>query len=226
MVKFADDITISIPESKDSTDATINSMKHWAASNRMTLEPGLAPLSVKGRLKAHVQFWERINAPSFITECIREGYKIPLYLTPPTAEFKNNSSALKHSDFVQSAILELVTSGRVCRVSKFYLRVINPLSVSVQSCGKKRLILDLRYVNQYIFKQKVKSTFIADNLAKSGSSDWLLIIHGRWKSETAQNMYIKDSLDSRLQLFRLFPTFGVEEMKLILFFLFSYFIQL
>ena len=86
-----------------------------------TSEPGLPPLSVKGRLKAHVQFWERINVPSFITECIREGYKIPLYLTPPTAEFKNNSSALKHSDFVQSTILELVTSGSVCRVSKFYL---------------------------------------------------------------------------------------------------------
>ena len=40
MVKFADDITISIPVSKGSTGATINevnSMKHWAASNRMTL---------------------------------------------------------------------------------------------------------------------------------------------------------------------------------------------
>ena len=40
MVKFADDINISIPVSKDSTDPTItevNSMKHWTASNRMTL---------------------------------------------------------------------------------------------------------------------------------------------------------------------------------------------
>ena len=40
MVKFADDITVSTHVGKDSTDATINgvnSMKHWAASNRMTL---------------------------------------------------------------------------------------------------------------------------------------------------------------------------------------------
>ena len=40
LVKFADDITISIPVSKDSTDATINeinSIRDWAASNRMTL---------------------------------------------------------------------------------------------------------------------------------------------------------------------------------------------
>ena len=56
------------------------------------------------------------------------------------------------------------------------------------------------------------ATFVADNLAKSGSSDRLLMLHGRWKSETAKNMYVKDSLDSRLQLTRLFPTFGVEEM--------------
>lgn len=62
-----------------------------------------------------------------------------LYLTPQTAEFKNNSSALKHSDFVQLAILELLSSGRVCRVSKCHLKVINPLSVFVQSCGKKAL---------------------------------------------------------------------------------------
>ena len=40
MLNFADDITVSIPVSKDSTDAAINeinSMKHWAASNRITL---------------------------------------------------------------------------------------------------------------------------------------------------------------------------------------------
>ena len=102
-----------------------------------TSDPGSTPLSVKGRLKAHVQFWERINTPPFIIECIREGYKIPFYLPPQTAEFKNNSSALKHfSDFVQSSVLELLSSGRVCRVSKRSLRVINPLSVSVQSWEK------------------------------------------------------------------------------------------
>ena len=40
LVKFADEITISIPVSKDRTDATINevnSIRDWAASNGMTL---------------------------------------------------------------------------------------------------------------------------------------------------------------------------------------------
>ena len=34
--------------------------------------------------------------------------------------------------------------------------IVNPLSVSFQSSGKKRLILDQRHVNLYIFKQKFK----------------------------------------------------------------------
>ena len=39
-------------------------------------------------------------------------------------------------------------------MSSFF--VANPLSVSVQPWGKKRLILDLRHVNKPIFKQSVK----------------------------------------------------------------------
>ena len=35
-------------------------------------------------------------------------------------------------------------------------RVVNPLSVSVQANVKKRLILDLRYVNKFLRKMHVK----------------------------------------------------------------------
>ena len=34
--------------------------------------------------------------------------------------------------------------------------IVNPLSVSVQSSGKKRLILDLRHINLHVYKQKFK----------------------------------------------------------------------
>ena len=34
--------------------------------------------------------------------------------------------------------------------------IVNPLSVSVQSSGKKRLILDLRHINLHIYKQKFR----------------------------------------------------------------------
>ena len=58
-----------------------------------------------------------------------------------------NSWALAHADFLCESILELVSSYRVAKVPESYLKVIYPLSVSIQGSGKKRLILDLRYVN-------------------------------------------------------------------------------
>ena len=111
---------------------------------------------LKGRLRAHVFFWEDIHVPAFIIDCIKEGYKIPFFGTPSGTSFKNDPSALQHAEFVYEAILELVSTNRVAQVAKSHLKIINLLSVSVQSCGKKRLILDLRYVDQHIFKQKFK----------------------------------------------------------------------
>ena len=50
---------------------------------------------------------------------------------------------------------KLVSNHAVVEVP-FVPHVVNPLSVSIQSVGKKRLILDLRHVNQFIWKQKFK----------------------------------------------------------------------
>ena len=49
----------------------------------------------------------------------------------------------------------LCQSGRVIRCVKPPC-VVNPLSVSVQAKGKKRLILDLRYVNRHLQKKRIK----------------------------------------------------------------------
>jgi len=68
----------------------------------------------------------------------------------------NNGSALSNSLFVIDTIKELLDSGRVVERNKNELIVINPLSVSVQSSGKKRLILDLRYINKFILKKKFR----------------------------------------------------------------------
>ena len=62
---------------------------------------------------------------------------------------------MDYTSFVESAISELVSTHAVVEVP-FVPHVVNPLSVSIQSSGKKRLILDLRHVNQFIWKQKFK----------------------------------------------------------------------
>lgn len=62
---------------------------------------------------------------------------------------KNNKSAFDHSDLVTEAVSVLVKSGCVFEVP-FQPFLVNPLSVSVNSSGKKRLILDLSLMNSYI----------------------------------------------------------------------------
>ena len=71
------------------------------------------------------------------------------------AALKSNRSALERAEFVKSALEVLCQSGRViqCAVPPY---VINPVSVSVQTNGKKRLLLDMRYVNRHSQKKRIK----------------------------------------------------------------------
>ena len=61
---------------------------------------------------------------------------------------KNNKSALLNAEFVVKAIADLLKRGLVVKFNSLP-HCVNPLSVSVQSNGKKRLILDLSLVNKY-----------------------------------------------------------------------------
>ena len=108
---------------------------------------GSESVIVKGRRRVmNVDFWESIGASQFILSVIKEGYKIPFYYTPTPVILHNNKPALQNSDFVLSAITELLKVGSVVECP-FPPVVVNPLSVSIQHNGKKRLILDLRHVN-------------------------------------------------------------------------------
>ena len=69
--------------------------------------------------------------------------------------YRNHRSAIEHADFVQEAIRELVDLACVIQCPKCPV-VCSPLSVVVNAHGKKRLVLDLRYVNQFILLTKFK----------------------------------------------------------------------
>ena len=111
--------------------------------------------SVCGNLAKCYQEWEKIGASSFILSVIGNGYKIPFIDFPPPKVCRNNLSALKEKEFVSEAISDLL-GNRCVEVLDYPPAIVNPFSVSIQSSGKKRLILDLRHVNLYIFKQTFK----------------------------------------------------------------------
>ena len=117
--------------------------------------PPCVKLNVKGNLRKNLEFWQRIGIPNFILNVIERGYMLPFLSLPEPAVFKNNRSSLSYADFVEEATRELVESGRVVEANVPPL-VVSPLSVSVQTNGKKRLILDLRYVNKFLRKMRIK----------------------------------------------------------------------
>jgi hypothetical protein len=113
-------------------------------------------VSAKGKLKDNLAFWKNtIEVNSFILNVIKEGYRIPFIENPSSVFLSNNTSARKYSKCFTTAINQLVLSGCVIeKSSRPYC--INPLTVSINSNGKERLILDLRHVNKCIKKQKFK----------------------------------------------------------------------
>ena len=135
-------------------------------------EQGDCDILVRGRLKNCISFWRNIGASDFVLNTIQVGYKIPFMSTPEPAFMKNNRSALLHADFVSEAINDLVRRGLV---AKCYTppAVVNPLSVAIQSSGKKRLILDLRAVNKHLWKETVKYEDIRTALLFVKRGSWM-----------------------------------------------------
>ena len=120
-------------------------------------EQGQKQILVKGRLKKHLSFWRSIGSSEFVLDVIEKGYKIPLYSMPDQKICKNNRSALLEPEFVTEAIGDLLDRGLTEKCNKINPPcIINPLTVSAQTSGKKRLILDLREVNKHVWKQKFK----------------------------------------------------------------------
>ena len=110
---------------------------------------------MKGKLKEHVQFWkEELKAPDSVLSVIEEGYVLPLKSSPPPSIQKNHSSAVFHADFVSDTIAELAASGCV-RTVKTVPQVCSPLSVVQNTSGKKRLVVNLRYLNKLSLETEV-----------------------------------------------------------------------
>ena len=111
---------------------------------------------VKGRLKEHVAFWkDEIGAPQLVIDVINSGYVLPLKSMPLPSVKKNHMSALSNVDFVQLSLDELLANKCVKRVDEMPY-ICSPLSVVQNSLGKKQLVVNLHYLNRYLWEQKFK----------------------------------------------------------------------
>ena len=136
------------------------------------VEPINSSVVVKGRLKKHVTFWQKIDASKWILDIISNGYCLPFTSLPSRRFFNNHASTIKHSDFVSEEITKLLSSGVLVEVGESDLTVCSPLSVVKNVSGKCRLILDLRYVNQHLRVTKFKYEDIRTACDLFQQGDW------------------------------------------------------
>ena len=110
----------------------------------------------QGKLNRNIKFWKEVIRPSeFVSNIVEFGYKIPFHTTPVPFRINNRSSSLQNWSFVEKEIQELLDNGCISEVID-RPEFINPLRVASQSSGKKRLILDLSHLNNYIVKTSVR----------------------------------------------------------------------
>ena len=113
-------------------------------------------ISVKGRLRGHAGFWKEVlKAPPYVLSTIEAGYILPLKSEPTPHYQRNQASAMQNAGFVQQSIEELLASGCVMEVPE-PPHVCSPMSVVENSVGKKRLVVNLRHLNRFLWKQKFK----------------------------------------------------------------------
>ena len=111
---------------------------------------------VQGRLRDQVSFWrDTLQAPEPIIDSISNGYKLPLLSGPPQYIKPNQKSALDNAEFVETSLVDLLSNRCVLKVAEMP-HVCSPLSVVSNRVGKKRLVLNLRYLNQFLLKDKFK----------------------------------------------------------------------
>ena len=107
----------------------------------------LGGMAVRGRLRQHIDYWvKELHATQWIMDMIRDGYTLPFYVEPPA--YRKNT-AYANADFVHNAVADLVKGRFVVEIAEPPY-VSSPLSVVENSTGKKRLVVNLRHINQFL----------------------------------------------------------------------------
>ena len=92
---------------------------------------------VQGRLKEHSAFWlNELESSSFVESIVSQGYQLPFIKLPDPVCLMNHRSAYESSAFVSTELI----AGRCV----------------IKSKGKQRLVVDLRYINQFLPERKFK----------------------------------------------------------------------
>ena len=128
---------------------------------------------MQGRLKQNLNFWQHtLQAPNNVLEWIQIGYKLPLQYLPDPISQSNHKLALMHKSFVNEAVAKLLANRCVEQVIEKPC-ICSPLAVVENVEGKLCLVLNLRYLNQFLSQVKFKYEDLKVTLLMLAKDDFL-----------------------------------------------------
>ena len=113
-----------------------------------------------------------LQAPRPIIRIIEQGYSLPFLSLPSSRILSNQKSALDNAVFVSQALADMLVDGSIREVAS-PPTVCSPLLVVQGRSGKKRLVINLRYINRFLLKVKFKYEDIRTGLMFFEKGDFL-----------------------------------------------------
>ncbi|GLC39197.1 hypothetical protein PLESTM_000862900 [Pleodorina starrii] len=190
----------------------------WAESREGgDVVQGAAPPAASGNINVNASWWLSVCSSSWTKQWVQQGF--PLWwkqagVTPPPKVMRNHQGALEQRAFVTESVEALLAAGAVRQVSA-RPRVVNPLNAipKPRQPGKFRLLLDLRYVNQYVYCPKFKFEKLTDLEQIFQPNDLLIsadLTNSYWQLRMREDAcdYLGFEWDGRFYVFTVLP-FGL-----------------
>ena len=115
------------------------------------------------KLQQCVDAWEKIGAPRYVLDWIREGVTIPLTGDIEPFEIPNHNLPEKHKQFVDAEIQRLLSCGYIEPCASKPV-CVSPIGVVPKKNNKLRLITDLRKLNGFCDVPKYRNEDIRDTV--------------------------------------------------------------
>ena len=108
-----------------------------------------------------------------IITIIKQGYVLPRTVVPDSFSKANHESAISETEFVDLALQELLLGGCVVACTMKSL-IVSRLMVGCSAKGKKHLVINLKYLNQFVQKEKFRCEDVRTLLQLTKQGDWLV----------------------------------------------------
>ena len=109
----------------------------------------------------------------WIISCTGKGYKLPFHSIPDPICKPNQQSALSNPQFVVEALAELECNRCIQKI-EHQQSISSPLSIVDNGSGKLHLVINLHYLNQFLWVDKFKYKDLHISMLMSRKETFLL----------------------------------------------------